>query len=403
MESKATAAVEQLPVLFSMTDLEKMAASMVKSRLFGVQNVEQAVTLMLVAQAEGLHPATAARDYHVIMGRPAMKADAMLARFQAGGGIVEWQDYTDSKVSATFRHPQSPKPVLIEWTIEMARKIGLTSKDNWKNYPRAMLRARVISEGVRTCAPGIAVGIYTPEEIQDFSEKDITPTAGVLGSLPAARQEIINETAAQIREYMANDRPLDAYGLIDASGFDADEQVALWSLLDARQRSALKRIADADKAAKAGKISPAQHKRLEARIKEFGIDREALKRHCADKYQVSHFTELMGDQYNELDGELETLATGAPKAAATQGQPPASDPPPSTHAPAAATITPDQAATLETWATSIGAVRKFKAKFGIERFSQLPPEKYKEASTWLQAAQEYIKQQAKVADIGTQI
>jgi hypothetical protein len=298
---------QNLPVLFSIGDLEKMAAQMVASKLFGVQNVAQAVTLMLVAQAEGLHPATAARDYHVIQGRPAMKADAMLARFQASGGIVEWHDYTDTKVSGAFRHPSSPKPVMIEWTIEMARKIGLANKDNWIKYSRPMLRARCISEGVRTCSPGIAIGIYTPEEIQDFTEKDITPTAGALGSLPAARQEIVNETAAQIREYMAADRAFDAYGLIEGSGFDADEQTALWSLLDSKQRSALKRLRDAEKASEAGKISPAQHKRLEARIKEFGIDREALKRHCADKYGVSHFTELMGDQYNELDAELEEL------------------------------------------------------------------------------------------------
>jgi hypothetical protein len=31
-----------------------------------------------------------------------------------------------------------------------------------------MLRARVISEGIRTVYPGVAVGIYTPEEVNDF-------------------------------------------------------------------------------------------------------------------------------------------------------------------------------------------------------------------------------------------
>ena len=63
-------------------DIEKMANAVAASKLFGVKNPNEAIALMLVAQAEGMHPATAARDYHVIQGRPALKADAMLARFQ---------------------------------------------------------------------------------------------------------------------------------------------------------------------------------------------------------------------------------------------------------------------------------------------------------------------------------
>lgn len=149
--------------------LQAMAQSMVKSGLFGVKTADQAVSLMLIAQAEGKHPAIAAQEYHIIQGRPALKADTLLARFQQAGGIVEWCDYTDEKVSARFSHPQSsPKPVLIEWTLAQAKRVGLAGKDNWKNYPRAMLRARVISEGVRTVYPGIAIGIYSVEEVQDM-------------------------------------------------------------------------------------------------------------------------------------------------------------------------------------------------------------------------------------------
>jgi hypothetical protein len=155
--------------LVPVNDMQTMAKAVAESNLFGIKTPQQAMALMLIAQAEGTHPALAARDYHIIQGRPAIKADAMLARFHAAGGVVEWMDYTDAKVSARFSHPQSsPKPVLIEWTFEQARKIGLVGKDNWKNYPRAMLRARVISEGVRTCYPGIAVGTYTVEEVQDM-------------------------------------------------------------------------------------------------------------------------------------------------------------------------------------------------------------------------------------------
>jgi len=73
------------------SDIERMANAITASKLFGVKTQNEAIALMLIAQAEGMHPATAARDYHVIQNRPALKADAMLARFQQAGGSVEWK------------------------------------------------------------------------------------------------------------------------------------------------------------------------------------------------------------------------------------------------------------------------------------------------------------------------
>jgi hypothetical protein len=153
--------------LIPYSEIAQMGTAIAKSGLFGMKTPEQAIALMLIAHAEGMHPALAARDYHVIQGRPALKADAMLARFHAAGGKVTWGDYTDARVSATFSHPQGGT-VEIDWTMERAKAAGLTGKENWRHYPRQMLRARVISEGVRTVSPGVAVGIYTPEEVQDF-------------------------------------------------------------------------------------------------------------------------------------------------------------------------------------------------------------------------------------------
>lgn len=144
-----------------------LARSFVKSGLFGVKSEDQALALMALCEAEGLHPARAVQEFHIVQGRPAMKADAMLARFQRAGGKVDWHDYTDAKVSATFSHPQGGS-VRIEWTLEQAKRAGLAGKDVWKQYSRAMLRSRCISEGVRTVYPGIAIGVYTVEEVQDM-------------------------------------------------------------------------------------------------------------------------------------------------------------------------------------------------------------------------------------------
>lgn len=165
-----------------------MAAAVAKSGLFGMKTPEQALALMLVAQAEGLHPATAARDYHVIQGRPALRTDAMLARFQSAGGKVEWNVYTDKEVAATFSHAQGGS-IQISWTMDMAARAGLAGKDNWKNYPRAMLRARVISEGIRTVFPGAVVGVYSPEEVQDM---EVIPA-----SAPPVKAKVLEQVEQQ--------------------------------------------------------------------------------------------------------------------------------------------------------------------------------------------------------------
>jgi hypothetical protein len=153
--------------LITVDQIQTMANAVVKSQLFGMKTVEQATALMLIAQAEGYHPALAARDYHIIQGRPTLKAETMMARFQQQGGKVEWKTLTDKEVTATFSHP-SGGSATITWTFEQAKQAGLTGKDNWKNYPRAMLRARVVSEGIRTVFPGVVLGVYTPEEVQDI-------------------------------------------------------------------------------------------------------------------------------------------------------------------------------------------------------------------------------------------
>jgi len=157
-----------MTALVPVDQIERMAVSVARSGLFGVKTPDQAMALMLIAQAEGLHPAIAARDYHVINGRPALRADAMLARFQAAGGKVEWGEYTDTRVVGKFSHP-SGGSVEIAWTTKMAQDAGLTRNPTWKSYPRQMLRSRCISEGIRTVFPGVVVGTYTPEEVEDMA------------------------------------------------------------------------------------------------------------------------------------------------------------------------------------------------------------------------------------------
>ena len=156
--------------LVCMDDLKQMASAACKSGLFSMPSPEAALTLMLLCQAEGLHPIQALRQYHIIKGRPAMRADAMQAAFQAAGGNISWVERNDKKCSAEFSHSQGGK-ILVEWTIDMAAKAGLTNNPTWQKFPRAMLSARCVSEGVRAVYPAVVCGLYTPEEVQDFDEQ----------------------------------------------------------------------------------------------------------------------------------------------------------------------------------------------------------------------------------------
>ena len=179
-----------MTALVPLNDIKEMAEVAAKSKMFGFKSPDEAMAIMLLCQAENLHPAIAMRDFHVIQGRPALKADAMLARFQAAGGSVKWEEYSDERVSGNFSHP-SGGSVTVTWTFEMARKIGLTGKDNWKNYARAMLRARCISEGVRTVYPGCVTGLYTPEEVETF--KTPSPTVKDMGEAEIVIEEQVTE------------------------------------------------------------------------------------------------------------------------------------------------------------------------------------------------------------------
>lgn len=155
------------PQMASFTEVERMAHAVAKSQLFGMKTPEQAFALMMLAQAEGLHPMIAARDYDIIQGRPSKKAEAMLRDFQRSGGKVEWHELTDAKADATFSHPQGGT-FRCDWDMARAKKAGLGGKDMWARYPRQMLRARCVSEGCKTVFPSSTSGMYTPEEAQDF-------------------------------------------------------------------------------------------------------------------------------------------------------------------------------------------------------------------------------------------
>lgn len=194
-----TALVTTQHAQFPISEVKEMAAVFCGSGMFGVKDQTQAMALMLIAQAEGRHPATIAQEYDVIQGRPALKSQATLARFQAAGGRIQWTKRSDTECSAVFSHPQGGD-CEITWSIERASKAGLVGKDNWKKFPAQMLSARVVAEGVRAVFPACLNGLYIAEEVQDMEPR--TPEYSV--------QPQASATAAQATAAMANSQKLEA-------------------------------------------------------------------------------------------------------------------------------------------------------------------------------------------------
>jgi hypothetical protein len=207
--------------------MERMAAALAKSGLFGIKTPDQAVALMLVAQSEGRHPASVASEFDIIQGRPALKSQAALARFQQAGGKIQWLTRNDYECTAEFSHPAGGT-LQVSWTMERANAAGLTGKQTWKQYPTAMLSARTVAEGVRAVFPACLNGVYLAEEVQDF---DSRPSTGkfqaVKASLPPVEEKEVAGEVIQVIEAPKAEKedPLDAIYELAEQDKVSEEQI----------------------------------------------------------------------------------------------------------------------------------------------------------------------------------
>jgi hypothetical protein len=100
-----------------------------------------------------------------------MRADAMQAEFQRSGGRVVKKTLTNTECTAIFYHDvHAPEGLEVTFSLEDARRAGLADRPVWRAHPRSMLWARVITTGIRRVLPGVIMGIYTPDEIEEFMD-----------------------------------------------------------------------------------------------------------------------------------------------------------------------------------------------------------------------------------------
>jgi hypothetical protein len=153
--------------------IDRLGEFFAKSGMFGCDKIEQGKVLAMACLTERQSPFQILNTYHLIQGRLSMRADAMLARFRGAGGTYVVKDRTADKAAITLNRNSQSLTFSLTWAEAQQERFPYTKdgklKDNWST-PRSrmqMMWARVVSDGVRTLAPEINCGIYTPEEAAD--------------------------------------------------------------------------------------------------------------------------------------------------------------------------------------------------------------------------------------------
>jgi hypothetical protein len=141
-----------------------------------VTDLSKAVVKIVAGEELGLGPMAAMRGIYIIEGKPSLSSNLMAALVKRSPAYdYRVTEHTGEKCVISFL--QDGKEVgTSEFTIAQAREIKtkeggkwipLADTARWKQYPKAMLFARALSQGVRWYCPDLMSGApaYTPEEL----------------------------------------------------------------------------------------------------------------------------------------------------------------------------------------------------------------------------------------------
>jgi len=190
----------------SYSEIEQVGKAFVASGMFGgdMDRTSKAITKIMAGQELGLAPFASMRAVHVIEGNATLSANTMAGMVKSSGRydydikkkeldgcVIDFYEIRSGKRTkigtesfdidearmaglldpeceeAPLKHNIRPISRWNKWKKQNESKDGCLCKDNWKNYPKAMMFARCISNGVRTYCPDVFSGmlVYTPDEL----------------------------------------------------------------------------------------------------------------------------------------------------------------------------------------------------------------------------------------------
>lgn len=151
----------------------------------------QAVVKIVAGQEVGFGPMAAMQAVQMIQGKPTFSANALAALVKRHPAYnYRTREHTAESCSIEFYEDGEPCGIST-FSMADAQAAGLNRNQTWQKYPKAMLFARALSQGVRWYAPDVTAGAaaYVPEELggeHDEIEAHAAPAepSGVLA--PAA-------------------------------------------------------------------------------------------------------------------------------------------------------------------------------------------------------------------------
>ena len=195
---------------------ERLVQSSFVPSSFQRKPVEAAAAILAGAEV-GLSPMAALRAFDVIQGQAAPRAITLRAIVQSFGHEIEMLESTATRCRMRGKRRDSQTWQTVTWTLDRAKDLALTSKDNWKKQPQAMLVARATSELARLIAADAILGIgYAAEEIVDGIETVAETVAEpVLDTDPKP---------AAVRRVSRRSRATESAGPADPEPADADAE-----------------------------------------------------------------------------------------------------------------------------------------------------------------------------------
>jgi hypothetical protein len=127
----------------------------------------QIAAAILHGRELGLAPMSSLAVTHVIKGKPAISAEAMRSLALQAGHEIVFSETTGARCIIKGRRHGVEEWTTVEWTLEDARRAGLSNSSGWKNYPRQMLTARATAELCRMIFADAIHGMKAVEELDD--------------------------------------------------------------------------------------------------------------------------------------------------------------------------------------------------------------------------------------------
>lgn len=175
--------------------LEKLGEVFAASGFFGAVTKSTATAALVNCFIEGLSPVEYKAKYHTMNdGTTSIKSDYIQREFHRLGGAWKFNEWTPEvcDITFTYRGSELRGRVTIDEFKQNGVAIGKSGiKDNWRKFPREMLKARCMATYIRALCPEALGGMYTQEETMDFNAASaprvITPAA----EKPAAKPEVV--------------------------------------------------------------------------------------------------------------------------------------------------------------------------------------------------------------------